>query len=241
MGGNTRRRALAFELARRQPSLPDPCAVIAGGELLVNGIPRTNPASLVSASDAITVRLPRPLRGSTKLAHALDVFDVSVTGRVTIDVGAAAGGFTQVLLDAGAARVYAVDAGYGQLRGSLRQDPRVINLERTNLADLGQRPVPDQIDVITMDLSYLSIARAAPQLQTLALAPGAELIALVKPAHELALGSLPRDERVIAQAVQHASAGLRAAGWQVFGTTRSPVPGGRGATEWLLHARRHAT
>ena len=114
--------------------------MIAGGEILVNGFPRTNPASLVSGSDAIAVRSRKPLRGAVKLAHAISAFGVDVDRRVGLDVGAATGGFTQVLLAAGAARVYAVDAGHGQLRGELQQDPRVINIERTNLGEQSLEP-----------------------------------------------------------------------------------------------------
>jgi 23S rRNA (cytidine1920-2'-O)/16S rRNA (cytidine1409-2'-O)-methyltransferase len=238
VGRNIRRRPLVSELARRYPSLQDPRATICAGEILVNGIARSNPASLVSASDAITVAPKRQLRGSPKLAHALDVFAVVVDGRVAIDIGAAAGGFTEVLLARGAVRVYAVDAGHGQLRGTLRQDPRVINLERTNLGDLDRKIVPEPVEIITIDLSYLSLARAAPQLKALRTAQTADLVALVKPAYELGLGSLPQDEAVIAQAVRRATTGLSAAGWLVCGAARSPVLGGRGAIEWLVHARR---
>lgn len=238
MGRNARLRALVSELARRYPSLQNPQSAISAGEILVNGIARTNPRSLVGRNDVITVRAARQLRGSMKLAHALTAFDVPVDGRLAIDIGAAAGGFTQVLLASGARRVYAVDAGHGQLRGTLRQDPRVINLERINLGELGRELVPDPVEIITIDLSYLSLADAAPQLETLPVSPTADLIALVKPAYELGLGSLPRDQRVVARAVRHATAGLSATGWLVRGEIRSPVTGGRGAIEWLVHARR---
>ena len=232
-----RLRTLIAELAHRHPRLGDLGALIAGGEILVNGFPRTNPASLVSASDAITVRSQRPLRGAAKLAHALSAFGVDVDRRVGVDVGAAAGGFTQVLLAAGAARVYAVDAGHGQLRGELQQDPRVINLERTNLGQLSTGLVPEPVDVVTIDLSYLSLAAAAPQLVVLDFAPAADLIVLVKPVHELGLATLPEDDRVIAAAVEHATDGLKIAGWLVRAAERSPVRGARGAIEWLLHAQ----
>src|SRR5262245_23079822 len=106
---------------------------------------------------------PVALRGEAKLRHGLRAMAVPVEGRVALDVGAAAGGFTRVLLEAGAVRVYAVDAGHGQLLGSLRQDPRVVALERTNLGALTLELVPDVVEVVTMDLSYLPVARAAPQ------------------------------------------------------------------------------
>ena len=117
---------------------------------------------------------------------------------MALDLGAAAGGFTQALLEAGAARVYAVDAGSGQLRGWLRVDPRVINLERTNLADVGPDLVPETVDLVTIDLSYLALADALPQIDTSVLASSATVVALVKPTYELhagALGGRPRVRR----------------------------------------------
>jgi 23S rRNA (cytidine1920-2'-O)/16S rRNA (cytidine1409-2'-O)-methyltransferase len=233
-----RLRKLATELAQRFPHLEDPEAVIAAGDVYVDGLPRTNPASLVSAGAALTLRSPKQLRGKAKLAHALSAFEVDPSGRVAVDLGAAAGGFTQALLDAGAARVYAVDVGHGQLLGSLRQDPRVVNLERTNLAQLDAALVPESVELISMDLSYLAIGAAAPQLETLRVEPEADLVALVKPIYELGLRALPTDDRELHAAVEHAADGLAGSGWSLVATTRSPVLGARGAIEWLVHARR---
>jgi 23S rRNA (cytidine1920-2'-O)/16S rRNA (cytidine1409-2'-O)-methyltransferase len=230
-------RPLARELARRFPDLVDPELAVETGVVLVDGVPNRNPASLVRAGAALTLQRPVALRGEAKLRHALHAFAVPVAGRVALDVGAAAGGFTRVLLEAGAARVYAVDAGHGQLLGSLRQDERVVVLERTNLGSLTPRLVPDPLEVVTMDLSYLPIARAAPQLEAVRLSATADLVALVKPQHELGLGATAGDGQV-AEAVAHAANGLAAAGWTVVATTRSPVLGGRGAVECLVHARR---
>jgi 23S rRNA (cytidine1920-2'-O)/16S rRNA (cytidine1409-2'-O)-methyltransferase len=232
-----RLRALCTELVHRHPHLAHPDALIAAGEVLVNGFPRTNPASLVAVSDTIALRVVKPLRGTAKLAHALDTFDVDPRGRIAVDLGASAGGFTQALLDAGTARVYAVDVGHGQLRGSLRLDARVVNLERTNLADLDAAGVPDRIGLITIDLSYLSIAGAVSQLDGLVTEPEADLIALVKPAYELSLPEPPTDDARLATAVAHAVEGLEASGWRVIAHDRSPVRGTRGAIEYLVHAR----
>jgi 23S rRNA (cytidine1920-2'-O)/16S rRNA (cytidine1409-2'-O)-methyltransferase len=163
---------------------------------------------------------------------------VPVGGRVGLDLGAAAGGFTRVLLRAGASRVYAVDVGLGQLLGSLRQHAAVINLERTNLADLSTQLVPERIDIVTA-LSYLSLTRAVPQLNgRIMFSPGAELLAVVKPRFELGLAEPPSEARELAKAVQLASGGIDQAGWTVTGSVLSPVTGGRGAIEFLLHARR---
>ena len=150
-----------------------PAGRIAAGEVLVDGVPVTNPRSRLRAGARVTRRPATSLRGSAKLRAALEAFAVDVAGRVAMDVGAAAGGFTTVLLEAGARRVYAVDAGHGQLLGSLRQDARVVNLESVNIGELDRERVPDPIDVVTIDVSYLSVAAAVTQLDRIALAPGA--------------------------------------------------------------------
>jgi 23S rRNA (cytidine1920-2'-O)/16S rRNA (cytidine1409-2'-O)-methyltransferase len=161
-----------------------------------------------------------------------------VRGRICLDLGAAAGGFTRVLLEGGAARVYAVDAGFGQLRGSLRQDPRVLNLEATNVSKLDTRLVPEPIDVVTIDVSYLALAAAVAQLGGIILADGADLVGLVKPMFELRLPTAPTDQTIVEAAIERAAIGIAAAGWQVLGSMPSPVLGGRGAVEALMHARR---
>lgn len=189
-----------------------------------------------NAPDPITTHAP--LRGEAKLRAALSGFDVHVSGRVCLDLGAAAGGFTRVLLEAGAARVYAVDAGFGQLLGSLRQDPRVVSLEATNVAALDIRLVPDAIEVVTIDVSYLALAAAVAQLDRIAVAANADLIGLVKPMFELRLATAPSDPVLVDAATDRAAVGIVAAGWEIMGTMASPVLGGRGAVEALVHARR---
>jgi len=156
-----------------------------------------------------------------------------VRGRVALDAGAAAGGFTKVLLEAGARRVYAVEAGH-ELLGSLRQDPRVVNLEGTNLGELDRRLVPDPVEVVTLDLSYLPLADAVPQLDRVQIAPGADLGALV-PQFELGLAESPADGPILRAALERALAGIGAANWRVVASIRSPVRGACGA---IIHARR---
>jgi 23S rRNA (cytidine1920-2'-O)/16S rRNA (cytidine1409-2'-O)-methyltransferase len=234
---NTRSRLRHRRLERARAARPALSPVLS--EVLVDGFPRTNPGSLVDPSASISLRPRRQLRGTAKLAHALGVFAVNPRGRIAIDVGAAAGGFTQALLEAGAARVYAIDAGHGQLRGWLRQHPRVVNLERTNLAELTPELVPDTVELVSMDLSYLAIACAAPQLGELTIDPRADLVALVKPAFELRLASAPTGGEDVHDAVTHAAHGLATAGWEVLATEPSPALGAGGAAEWLVHARRH--
>lgn len=231
-----RRRRLADELARVRPELEDPDAEIAAGRVFVDGVPVTNPASMVRPGAAIVVRPATELRGSAKLRAALDAFGVSPSGRVCVDVGAAAGGFTTVLLERGAARVYAVDAGHGQLLGSLRQDGRVVDLEATNLAEAGPDVIPEPVELIVVDLSYLALAEAIPQLRVRRHAD-ADLIALVKPMFELHLATAPTDPDVLPAAVAAARPGIEGAGWVVAGWVPSPVAGAKGAVEALLHAR----
>ena len=179
-----------------------------------------------------------PLRGEAKLQAALDAFAVTVRGRTALDVGAASGGFTTVLLRAGAARVYAVDAGHGQLLGSLRQHPQVVNLEATNVAQLDDTVVPESIDVVAVDVSYLALGAAVAQLDRVRFSRGADLIGLVKPMFELRLATAPLDDVSVATAADRAAAAIAAAGWAVLGRVPSPVRGARGAPEMLLHARR---
>ena len=240
MGRKARRRLLPLvqELARVRPDVANPTEAVAAGEVFVDGRIVTNPASLVRLGASIVVRRARPLRGEAKLRAALAAFDVRVRGRVTVDVGAAAGGFTRALLEAGAARVYAVDAGHGQLVGSLRADPRVVDLEGVNLAELDTTRIPEAIELVTLDLSYLSLADAVPQLARLSIAGDAELVALVKPAFELGLAALPESPELLARAIERARAGIDRSGWRVVAELESPVRGARGAVEFLLHARR---
>ena len=243
---------MTARLKRERPDL-DPAtfdALIRGGRVFVGGAPVTNPRALVPADAALVVDDDRPLRGTTKLRAALDAFGVDVRGRVALDVGASTGGFTVALLDAGARKVYAVDAGYGQLKGSLRLDPRVVNLERTNLSALDRALVPDAVDVLVADLSYTPLAKAIPQLARVAFADGADAIVLVKPMFELALDRAPlvTDERDaagaaavaahLADAIARVADALVDAGFRVVATMRSPHPGAHGAVEGFVHAVR---
>ena len=197
----------------------------------------TNPDALVARDASVVWKTPQPLAGEAKLRAALDAFAPAVAGRIAIDIGAAAGGFTRVLLEAGARRVFAVDAGFGQLLGSLRQDPRVVNLERTNLGELDTALVPDPIEIATIDVSYISLASAIPQLGKLVFTPGADLVALVTPMFELGLAAPPDDDARIADALCRATAAIEAAGWHPVATIASPVLGHHGAKELLVHAR----
>ena len=199
-----------------------------------------NPNSRVRRDASIAVQKPVVLRGEAKLRAALQTFGVAASRLTALDAGAAAGGFVRVLLEAGAARVYAVDVGHGQLLGSLRQDPRVVNLEATNLSQLDMVRIPEPIELITLDLSYLSLASGVRYFPKVQLARGATLLALVKPMFELGLAQPPSDDAMLEEARRLAERGIREAGWRVAGSIRSPVKGARGAIEFWVHATRPA-
>jgi 23S rRNA (cytidine1920-2'-O)/16S rRNA (cytidine1409-2'-O)-methyltransferase len=237
VGAKKRFAILLERLQELYPDVAEPEHLIEAGSVLVDGRPATNPRTLVPRGASIVVRAPRRLRGTEKLTLALARLGVDVTGTVALDVGAAAGGFTQALLDAGARRVYAVDVGYGQLIGALRHDSRVTVLERTNLSQLTPRLIPEEVQIITVDLSYLSVSDAAPQLSRLQLSPSAHLVALVKPMFELRLARLPSEARLV-EAVERATEGVTKAGWTVLSVGRSSVGGAGGAVEFFLHAVR---
>jgi 23S rRNA (cytidine1920-2'-O)/16S rRNA (cytidine1409-2'-O)-methyltransferase len=238
MPRKARRRPLLTELARRRPELEDAESAIQEGFVRVGGFVNRNPATLVSSDDSIIVGVPRVLRGTLKLRAALDAFRISAEGEVALDAGASVGGFTTALLEAGAARVYAVEVGYGQLLGSLRQDSRVVNLERTNIGDLSEDLVPDVLDFVTLDVGYLALTIAVPQLDVLRFATDANLVALVKPTAELGLGQLPGDPAAVADATARAIEGIERARWDVIDSIESPIRGASGAVEGFIHARR---
>jgi 23S rRNA (cytidine1920-2'-O)/16S rRNA (cytidine1409-2'-O)-methyltransferase len=217
-------------------------AWIMSGDVIVDDIREDKPGTLIRPEATIRMRgrnIPFASRGGLKLSAALDAFRVDVSGRIILDAGASTGGFTDCLLSRGAARVYAVDVGYGQLTGKLRQDPRVVNMERTNIGDivLGQLdPVPD---MGVIDLSYLSLSVAIPTVARLLApsVPGAEpeIIALIKPLFEVAASGPDLTREQYRAAIER---GLRAGegiGWFARGVMASPVLGSGGTLEFLAH------
>ena len=228
-------RPLRKRLADEHPDL-DVDAVLGDGRVRVDGRYVSNPNAQVPVDAAVVVEAPADLRGVAKLGYALDRCGVPVHGAVALDVGAAAGGFTTALLERGATRVYALDVGHGQLLGSLRQDPRVVNLEATNVAAAGPDVVPEPVGVVSVDVSYLPLRQAVAQLDRVRFAGGAHLVGLVKPMFELALAALPTDEADHERAAEVAATGVAEAGWTVFDTFPSAVTGRHGAVEWFVHA-----
>src|SRR5439155_8038650 len=202
-------------MARLRPDVEDPAGAITAGAVMVDGGIVSNPAALVRADAAVRVIRRRRLRGEIKLSHALRELGVDASGRVAMDVGAAAGGFTSALLVAGGVRVYAVDTGHGQLRGWLRADPRVVNLEGRNLGQLDRNAVSEVVQLVTVDLSYLSLAGAIPELDRVRLAPEADLVVLVKPTFELRRATLAMTPEDVAEGERQAGLAMERCGWAI--------------------------
>jgi len=179
-------------------------------------------------------------RGGVKLDHGLTHFGFDVTGAVALDVGSSTGGFTDVLLSRGAAKVYAVDVGTNQLAWKLRQDPRVVVHEQTNARNLTAEIIPESVDMIVCDASFISLSKvlaAAFQFGK----PGAKLVALVKPQfeagrEEVGKGGVVRDPEVHKRVCDEAAAWVAEQGWRVVGVTASPITGPEGNVEFLLGA-----
>jgi 23S rRNA (cytidine1920-2'-O)/16S rRNA (cytidine1409-2'-O)-methyltransferase len=221
-----------------RPDISDPLSLIDERRLAVDGVIVTDPGALVRADASVIVRKPDRLAGQRKLDAALAAFGLDVCGATCIDLGAAAGGFTRSLLVHGARHVYAVDVGFGQLRGALTVDRRVTNLERTNLADAWRHiPAAERIDVLTADLSFLSLADALPQLRKVPFAPGAIFVGLVKPQFELGLRRQPIDISAAERSFAVACEGASRAGWEPVAGMRSPIRGKRGSREFFFLAR----
>ena len=181
-------------------------------------------------------------RGGIKLAHGLDHFGVDPAGLVCLDLGASTGGFTDVLLTQGAAKVYAVDVGKGQLAWKLREDPRVVVLEETNARHLTAERVPEPVALIVCDASFIGLETLLPAPLALA-APGARLIALIKPQFEVGKGrvgkgGVVREPELHAEVCERIRAWLAARpGWEVLGIAESPITGPEGNKEFLIGAR----
>ncbi len=222
-------------------------ALIIAGSVRVNGQPASKAGTSVARDADVTVATPdHPYvgRGGLKLAHALDVFGVAVDGRVALDIGASTGGFTDVLLQRGAPRVVALDVGHGQLDWKLRNDPRVIVLERVNARSLTPVDLPEsarEFDIITIDVSFISLRHILPAVPPL-MREGADVIALVKPQFEagraeVGKGGIVRDEAVQLRVVEEVTAAANALGLTRAGMTESPIAGMEGNREFLVHLK----
>ena len=218
-------------------------ALILAGKVFAGDRPIAKAGDLVADDAELTVKgrdHPWVSRGGVKLAHGLDHFGFDVGQAVALDVGSSTGGFTDVLLSRGAARVYAIDVGTNQLAWKLRNDPRVVVHEQTNARTLDRSIVPEAVDIIVCDASFIALSKVLDRALDLA-RPGAMLVALVKPQFEagraeVGKGGVVRDPTVHARVCEAAAAWVATKGWRVVGVEPSPITGPEGNVEFLLGA-----
>jgi 23S rRNA (cytidine1920-2'-O)/16S rRNA (cytidine1409-2'-O)-methyltransferase len=221
---------------------------MAAQRLVMAGLVFSNDRRLDKAGQSVADETPLEVRGQThpyvsrgglKLEKALDHFAIPVEGRVALDVGASTGGFTDCLLQRGATRVYAIDVGTNQLAWKLRRDPRVVSLERTNIRDVTTAEVPEPVDLIVCDASFIGLRTALPAALALA-RPGAHLVALIKPQFEVGRGRVGKGGIVREPALHEEVCDTirrwlgEQRGWQVLGMTESPITGAEGNKEFLI-------
>jgi 23S rRNA (cytidine1920-2'-O)/16S rRNA (cytidine1409-2'-O)-methyltransferase len=225
------------------PSRERARALILAGQVLVNGQPETKAGTQVdTAADVALVAPDHPYvgRGGVKLAHALDTFHIAVDGREALDIGASTGGFTDVLLKRGATRVVALDVGHGQIDWTLRNDPRVVVLEHFNARHLQASDLPGPVDIVTIDVSFISLRQILPVVPSV-LRPRGDVVALVKPQFEAGRSEIRkgviRDAAIQTRVVDEVSAAAREVGLTPVASTTSPITGAKGNVEFLLHLR----
>jgi 23S rRNA (cytidine1920-2'-O)/16S rRNA (cytidine1409-2'-O)-methyltransferase len=234
----------ALVAAGLAPSRARAQALIAAGAVRLDGRTATRPAAPVAAGARLEVvgdPLPYVSRAALKLRHAIEVFGLDPGGAVALDLGASTGGFSQVLLEAGAAEVWAIDVGHGQLAAELRAEPRLKLIEGLNARDITAAHVPPP-DWIVADLSFISLDKALPPALALA-RPEAVLVALIKPQFEVGparvgKGGIVRDPEARTAARDGVRDFLLRSGWAVIGEAESPIAGGDGNAEFLIAARK---
>lgn len=216
-------------------------AAIMSGAVLVDGQAATKAGTFVSPDAELVVQADMPYvgRGGLKLAHALEHWQVQVQGLTCLDVGASTGGFTDCLLQKGAAKVIALDVGYGQLAWSLRQDPRVVVMERTNIRHVEPKMLGEPIDLVVIDVSFISITKFLDRIKTF-LQPQGQVLSLVKPQFEagpkqVSKGGLVKDPVVHRQVLEGIAACARECGFEVQGFTYSPIRGAKGNIEYFIY------
>jgi len=243
----SRRARIDVELVRRglARSRQQAAELIGAGKVRIDGLPAVKPGTAVAITAALTVADDGERRwvsrGAHKLVGALDAFGIPVEGRRCLDAGASTGGFTEVLLDRGAAEVVAADVGYGQLAWSLRNDPRVVVVERTNARDLSPEAIGGRVDLVVADLSFISLATVLPALIGCAW-PSADIVPMVKPQFEVGkgqvgAGGVVHDPGLRADAVLAVARRAGELGWHTVGVTASPLPGPAGNVEYFLWLR----
>ncbi len=223
------------------PSREKGKALIMAGQVYVDGVKIEKPGTNINIDLTIEIKdniLPYVSRGGLKLAKALQEFEIALVGKVVLDIGASTGGFTDCALQNGARKVYAVDVGYGQLAWSLRQDPRVIVMERKNARYLSSADIPESVDVITIDVAFISLRKILSPLHTLLKEDGF-ILALIKPQFEagreqVGKKGVVKDSAVHCQVIEEIIAFSQELGLRVRGLTYSPIKGAQGNIEFLL-------
>ena len=219
-------------------------ALILAGEVLVNGTRVSKAGTFIRADAKIEVLQKNPYvgRGGLKLEGAIIDLKIDVKGRTAMDVGASTGGFTDCLLQHGAKKVYAIDVGYGQIALKLRHDPRVVLMEKTNIRHLEQNAVRHKIDLVTIDVSFISLAKVLPKALEF-LAPDGEIIALIKPQFEAARkdvgkGGVVRDEARRLEVIERVKKDAVRIGLETKGLVKSGLKGPKGNVEYFIRLRR---
>ncbi len=222
-------------------------ALVLAGQVTVDGVMVSKAGTQVALDAALALVAPdHPYvgRGGVKLAHALDTFGIPVAGREALDIGASTGGFTDVLLQRGAARVVALDVGHGQIDWRLRNDTRVLVMEGRNARYLSASDLPGPVDIVTIDVSFISLTQILPRVPPV-LRPSADIVALVKPQfeagrEEVGRKGIVRDPAVRDKAVENVTAAAAGLGLERAGLATSPITGAEGNVEFLLHLRARA-
>jgi len=220
-------------------------ALVLEGKVMIAGVPATKAGAMVGPDAVIEMRgcdIPYVGRGGLKLEAALEGFGIDPSGLVAMDVGASTGGFTDCLLQRSAARVYAVDVGYGQFDWKLRNDGRVVLMERTNIRNLERGRVPEPVDLAVIDVSFISLKLVVPKVMEFLRRPGGILVALVKPQFEagradVGKGGIVRDDSIRLRALEGVIESVEALGLSVKGRMESPIKGQKGNIEYLIYAK----
>ncbi|BCB97189.1 TlyA family rRNA (cytidine-2'-O)-methyltransferase [Dissulfurispira thermophila] len=219
-------------------------ALIMEGRIFVEGIPITKSGVMVEDSAAIEVRgedIHYVSRGGIKLEAAIKHFNISMEEKIAMDIGSSTGGFTDCMLQHGVKKVYCIDVGYGQLAWKLRNDPRVILIERTNIRYLGREKIPDEIDIATVDVSFISLIKVIPNVLEFMKENG-EIIALIKPQFEVGKGEvgkggIVKDETKRLKTVERVRENLESLGLQTIGVMQSPISGQKGNIEYFIYMK----
>jgi 23S rRNA (cytidine1920-2'-O)/16S rRNA (cytidine1409-2'-O)-methyltransferase len=220
-------------------------ALIMEGNVCVDSVTVTKAGAMIKTASEIRLKkeeMPFVSRGGLKLKSAIEFFNVDLKDKTAMDVGISTGGFTDCMLQAGAKKIYGIDVGYGQVAWLLRNDPRLVLFEKTNIRYLPKEKITDEIDIITIDVSFISLTKVMPKVMEF-LKKGGEILALVKPQfevgkNEVGKGGIVREEEKRLSAVENIKKELEVLGLRILGFFESPVHGQKGNIEYFLYMRK---